>query len=70
MQLELSEETEDLVYICAAIGRVLDPPNPGLFNKLYDNMTTAEKAKWNKLYDTMKFSLPWEDRKWRIANRG
>ena len=56
MLINLSEETAELAYICAAVGRVSKPLNIELFEKLYDQMTGSELVYYHDLITQMEFS--------------
>jgi hypothetical protein len=56
MQINLSEETEELVYIVAALGRVSNPLNVELYEKLYDTLSIGEKHRSEEMAKRMEFS--------------
>jgi hypothetical protein len=56
MQIELSEELGDLVYITAAVGRVSNPLNVELYEKLYNTCTIGEKHQVEELMKKLEYS--------------
>jgi hypothetical protein len=56
MRIELSEETGELAYIVAAIGRVTNPLRVELYERLYDTLTASEMAEVHKLEKEIEFS--------------
>lgn len=55
IQVNFLEETDELVYVVAAVGRVSEPLNPELYNRLYETLTPFEQHKAMVLAKEMKF---------------
>jgi len=53
---EFKEETDDIVIVAAAIGRVTSQNCMKLLDRLIDTMTTSERLRFTEMYNTIEFS--------------
>ena len=57
MQIELSEESDDLVHIVACLGRVYSPGSTyRLYVRLLNTLTPAERHRAGIIYSQLEFS--------------
>lgn len=54
--INFSEETDELVYVIAAVGKVTNPLNLPLYEKLCEHATVAEIHRAEALMERIEFS--------------